>query len=263
MLGDTDNNGKHTINDAVCIINHILNQPCPVFIEAAADLDGNGKITINDAVLLISQYILGTQSKSRMATRAASASDGANFLSIEDITMLPGEVKTIEVMMENDRNDIKGIQCDITLPQGVSFLYDEDSEDYVSATSRIPSKLALSSQMQDENNTLRVAGVCTGSASIYGNSGSVFTFMLKADENIKEGMYDIKLTNVELSYGEAIDVADHSSVLEIQNQASNVSSLPFEGKEYTETYDLNGRHIGISQAKNGIYIINGKKVYVK
>ena len=263
MLGDTDNNGKHTINDAVCIINHILNQPCPVFIETAADLDGNGKITINDAVLLISQYILGTQSNSRMATRAASASDGANFLNIEDITMQPGEIKTIEVMMENERNDIKGIQCDITLPQGISFLYDEDVEDYVSATSRIPSKLALSSQMQNNNNTLRVAGVCTGSASIYGFSGSVFTFMVKADENIKEGVYNIKLTNVELSYGEAIDVADRSSVLEIQNQASNISSLLLERKEYTETYDLNGRHIDVSCAKNGIYIVNGKKVYVK
>jgi hypothetical protein len=262
MPGDTDNNGKHTINDAVCIINHILNQPNAVFIEAAADLDGNGKITVNDAVLLISKYILGTASNVRKATRAAEAGNEANFMSIDDVTMQPGEVKTIEVMMTNAREDIKGVQCDITLPRGISFLYDEDAEDYVSASSRVPRKLTLSSEMQDKN-TLRVAGVCTGSSSIYGNSGSVFTFKVKADENIKAGIYEMQLTNVELSYGEAIDVADRSSALEILNNAAGVTTLTTDGCSKSVAYDLNGRRIDASEAKKGIIIVNGKKVYIK
>lgn len=262
MLGDTDNNGKHTINDAVCIINHILNQPNAVFIEAAADLDGNGKITVNDAVLLISKYILGTASNARKATLAPEVSDEANFMNIEDVSMLPGEVKTIEVMMTNEREDIKGLQCDITLPQGVSFLYDEDAEDYVSATSRVPKKLSLSSEMQNEN-TLRVAGVCTGSSSIYGNSGSVFTFKVKADENINAGIYEIQLTNVELSYGEAIDVADRSSALEILDDASGITTLTTDGCSKSGAYDLNGCRIDASKAKKGIFIVNGKKVYIE
>ena len=262
MLGDTDNNGKHTINDAVCIINHILNQPNSVFIEAAADLDGNGKITVNDAVQLISKYILGTPLNARKATRATEVSNEENFMSIEDVTMQPGEVKTIEVMMTNEREDIKGVQCDITLPQGITFLYDEDADDYVSATSRVPKKLTLSSEMQDEK-TLRVAGVCTGSSSIYGNSGSVFTFKVKADENIKVGIYEIQLTNVELSYGEAIDVADRSSALEILNDASGITTLTTDEYSKSGTYDLNGRRINASKAKNGIFIVNGKKVLIK
>ena len=262
MLGDTDNNGKHTINDAVCIINHILNQPNAVFIEAAADLDGNGKITVNDAVQLISKYILGTPSNARKATRAAGVSNEANFMSIEDVTMQPGEVKTIEVMMTNEREDIKGVQCDITLPQGITFLYDEDAEDYVSATSRVPKKLTLSSEMQNEN-TLRVAGVCTGSSSIYGNFGSVFTFKVKANENIEAGIYEIQLTNVELSYGEAIDVADRSSALEILNDANGIAALTTDGCSKPGSYDLNGRRIDASKAKNGIFIVNGKIVLIK
>ena len=262
MLGDTDNNGKHTINDAVCIINHILNQPNAVFIEAAADLDGNGKITVNDAVQLISKYILGTPSNARKATRAAEVEYEANFMSIEDVAMQPGEVKTIEVMMTNEREDIKGVQCDITLPQGISFLYDEESDDYVSATSRVPKKLTLGSEMQDEN-TLRVAGVCTGSSSIYYNSGSVFTFKVKADENIKVGIYEIQLTNVELSYGEAIDVADRSSALEILNNASGITTLTTDECSKSVVYDLNGCRIDASKAKKGIFIVNGKKVYIK
>jgi len=262
MLGDTDNNGKHTINDAVCIINHILNQPNAVFIEAAADLDGNGKITVNDAVQLISKYILGTASNARRATRAAEVGNETDFMSIEDVTMHPGEMKTIEVMMTNEREDIKGIQCDIKLPQGISFLYDDDAEEYVSVSSRVPKKLALSSEKSDEN-TLRVAGVCTGSSCIYGNSGSVFAFKVKADENIEAGIYEIQLTNVELSYGEAIDVADRSSALEILNDVSGITTLTTDGCYKSMSYDLNGRRIDASKAKKGIFIVNGKKLYIK
>ena len=261
-VGDTDNNGKHTINDAVCIINYILNQPNTVFVEAAADLDGNGKITVNDAVLLISKYILGTTSNAYMETRAAAISNGDNFMYIEDVTMLPGEVKTIEVMMSNERDDIKGMQCDITLPQGISFLYDEDAEDYVSATSRIPRKLTLSSEKQNEK-TLRVAGVCTGSSCIYGNSGAVFTFKVKANENIKVGMYEVQLSNVELSFGEAISVSDRTSTLEVLNYTSGINTSKFDGNDNAVIYNLQGQRVNPASAKNGLFIVNGKKIYMK
>ena len=262
MPGDVDGNGQHSINDDVCIINYVLNRPNTTFIETAADLDGNGDISVNDAVLLISKYILGTTSNARMATRAVAASNGENFMSIDDVKMQPGEVKTIEVMMVNERDDIRGLQCDITLPEGISFLYDEDAEDYVTASSRIPKKLTLSSGMQDEN-TLRVAGVCTGSSCIYGNTGSVFTFKVKANENIMVGMYEIKMSKMELSYGEAIDVADRSSVLEILNEANGIATIFSNGIANSEVYDLNGRRVNESMTKKGIYIIDGKKVLIK
>ena len=261
MLGDVDGNGQHSINDVVCIINHVLNRTNSTFVEAAADLDGNGDITVNDAVLVIKTYILGQSSNARQATRAA-ATDGENYISIEDLKMQPGEVKTVEVLMTNERDDIRGLQCDITLPSGISFLYDEDAEDYVSAAWRIPRKLSLSSEKQDEN-TLRVAGVCTGASSIYGNSGTVFTFKVKADENIMAGMYQIKLSNVELSYGEAIGVADRTSSLEITKSTSGIESLSTDTQQSLVIYDLRGQRVDASKAKNGVFIVNGKKVIIK
>ena len=260
--GDADGNGQHSINDVVCIINYVLNRPNTIFIEAAADLDGNGEISVNDAVLLISKYILGTSSNVRKATRAAVVNNEENYLYIEDVTMQPGEVKTIEVMMDNERDDIRGMQCDITLPVGISVLYDENVVDYVTASSRIPKKLALSSEMQDEN-TLRVAGVCTGSSSIYGNTGTVFTFKVKADKNIMAGVYEIQLSNVELSYGEAIGVTNRSSVLEILNDANSTVSISSNVDSSSEVYDLNGRRVNAATTQKGIFIVNGKKVYIK
>ena len=261
MVGDVDGNGQHSINDVVCIINHVLNRPNTTFVEAAADMDGNGEFSVNDAVLLIKTYILGQSSNARQATRAAAIS-GENYISIEDLKMQPGEVKTIDVLMTNERDDIRGMQCDITLPSGISFLYDEEAEDYVSASWRIPRKLALSSEKQSEN-TLRVAGVCTGSSSIYGNSGTIFTFKVKADESIVTGMYKIQLSNVELSYGEAICVADRSSSLEITKNVSGVETFVVERQEQSKVYDLRGQRVDESKTKRGLFIVNGKKVVIK
>ena len=216
---------------------------------------------MNDAVLLIRIYILGQSSNARQATRAA-ANVSENYIRIEDVKMQPGEVKTIEVLMSNERDDIRGMQCDITLPQGISFLYDEDAEDYVTATPRIPKKMALSSETQNDN-TLRVAGVCTGNTNISGNSGSIFTFKVKADENIIPGTYQIQLSNVELSYGEAINVADCYSALEILSGITGIVGVLLDGSGETVVYNLNGQRVEVSKARGGIFIVNGKKVYIK
>ena len=262
ISGDVDGNGQHSINDVVCIVNYVLNRPNTTFIESAADLDENGKITVNDAVLFISNYILGTSSNASKATRAASGNNEENYLYIEDVKLHPGEVKTIEVMMLNECDDIRGIQCDITLPDGISFLFDEDSENYVTASYRIPMKMALSSEVQDEH-TLRIAGVCTGSSSIYGNTGSVFTFKVKADDDIKDGIYGINMSNMELSNGEAIRVVDRSSALEILNETSGFISISSNEVSGSMVYDLNGQCVNKSMVKSGIFIINGKKVLIK
>jgi len=261
LMGDVDGNGQHSINDVVCIINRVLNRPNSTFVEAAADLDGNGEVSVNDAVLLIKTYILGQTASARQNTRAA-VNNGDNYISIDDIKMQPGEVKTVEVLMTNDQDNIKGVQCDIILPSGISFLYDEDEEDYVLASWRIPTKMALSSEKQGEN-TLRVAGVCTGLSSIYGNSGSVFKFKVKADDNIMAGVYQIQLSNVELSYGEAICVSDRFSSLEITENTSGIATLTIDKQEKKAIYDLRGQRVDSSKAKNGIFIVNGKKVVIR
>jgi len=77
------------------------------------------------------------------------------------------------------------------------------------------------------------------------------------------GKYQIQLSNAELSYGEAIGVADRSSVLEILDDANGISTLFSNGVSNIDVYDLNGRRVDESKKKKGIFIINGKKVLVK
>ena len=58
VLGDVDNDGIVDIADAVCIVNHIVSKPTPVFIEAAADVNGDGDVDIADAVQIVN-FIVG------------------------------------------------------------------------------------------------------------------------------------------------------------------------------------------------------------
>ena len=76
-------------------------------------------------------------------------------------------------------------------------------------------------------------------------------------------MYEIKMLNMELSYGEAIDVADRTSVLEILDEANGIATIFSNGNENSEVYDLSGRRIDDSMTQKGLFIINGKKVIVK
>lgn len=261
-LGDLDNNGEYDINDALCIVNYILNQPVETFVEEVADLDKNGKITINDAVLYISNYFHDTTTSDSLQVTCTDKGDSEeNYVNIEDFEIQPGEEKIIHVLMENKSEEIMGIQCDITLPTGLSFLPFSYDEEYITASSRMPNDMALYSGMLSEK-TLRVVGICTGWSSITGNAGSVFSFKLKAGENITAGRYQIQLSNIELSNGRMIVNNDHISSLEVSNIASGIERKTVDIQN-SIIYDLKGQRVETSKAKKGIYIVNGKKVLVK
>lgn len=261
-LGDIDNNGEYNINDALCIVNYILNQPVEAFVEKVADFDKNGKITINDAVLFVSNYILETTPDSLHLTNTDKCGPEENYVNIEIFEIQPGEEKIMHVLMENKCEEIMGIQCDITLPTGFSFLPFSYDEEYTTVSSRMPNDMALYSGMLSEK-TLRVVGICTGWSSINGNAGSIFSFKLKADENITAGRYQIQLSNIELSNGGMIVVNDQISSLEVSNIASGIEIQTVDNQNSIVIYDLKGQRVETSKAKKGIYIVNGKKVLVK
>ena len=86
---------------------------------------------------------------------------------------------------------------------------------------------------------------------------------MKADDDIKDGIYGINMSNMELSNGEAIRVVDRSSALEILNETSGFISISSNEVSGSMVYDLNGQCVNKSMVKSGIFIINGKKVLIK
>ena len=201
--GDVDGTGTVSVNDAVCIINYILGSPIEGFIEAAADLDGNGVITVNDVVILINDYILGDNSQNSLDLaflEDVTADD--DYLFINDITMKAGETTEVEVYMNTSRTDIQGLQCDIYLPDGMEFVPEEDGDEkyYADKGGRAAKSHSVAAQLR-EDGSVRVVETSTSGAKFKDNDQAVFYFTVKAKEDMVAGNYEIKLANMELSYG--------------------------------------------------------------
>ena len=92
FAGDVNGDGDIDIADAVCVVNYIVGNPTPTFVELAADANGDGDIDIADAVTIVN-YIVGNPSSLSPETTYywyAGTNDGNevnedNYTSIADI----------------------------------------------------------------------------------------------------------------------------------------------------------------------------------
>ena len=260
MLGDVDGNGRISINDVVCIVNYILGKPNLVFIEPAADVDGSGRISINDVVVLINDYILGNNTSSHVKRNAPAIQETTySHLLMDDITMLAGETRQIEVKMQSDVADIKAMQCDIYLPQGVEFVSCEKGGRMTDAHSVI-------ANIQNDG-ALRVIGYSGNNESFRDNHMAVFTFTIRAAGDIPTGIHNILLSNIELSNGVSIISDNYESMLNIVgNSVPSYIEKVGVAESIGDVYNLNGQLVKNSNSKiqlpSGVYVINGKKVVI-
>ena len=257
--GDVDNSGDININDAVCIVNYILNKPNAKFIPEAADLDGSGDININDAVVLINKYILKRANAKAMKAPRRAATGTDNYLSLGAISIKPGETKTVSVDMTNTEG-IQGLQCSIDLPEGLSFATKSNGKIDISNNTDRGDGFTLSSSLQ-EDGSLTVATVNFEGDSYYGNSGTIFTFKITADENMAAGDYEIKVCDIVLSSGVAIKPSDASGKVTVSNSETGLQKIESDGNQSDSIYNLNGQRV--NNPSRGIYIVNGRKVLVK
>ena len=257
VAGDTDGNGKISVNDAVMIINNILGEPNDGFVEMAADLDDNGIITVNDVVILINDYILGGSSLNSLNLNFTDeATEDDDYLYIENIEMSAGEEREVEVYMNTSRTDIQGLQCDIYLPEGVEFVYDEeDGEKHYAEPGGRAARSHNAASMLQADGALRVVETSTAGSRFKENDQAVFTFRIKANDDMTSGSKVIKLANVELSYGGApINPEDRTSTLTILD-ATSISGVPCNTPVDMTTfiYNLDGKQL--SQPQKGVNIL--------
>ena len=257
--GDVDDSGDININDAVCIVNYILNKPNAKFIPEAADLDGSGDININDAVVLINKYILKRANAKAMKAPRRAATGTDNYLSIGAISIKPGETKTVSVDMTNTEG-IQGLQCSIDLPEGLSFATKSNGKIDISNNTDRGDGFTLSSSLQ-EDGSLTVATVNFEGDSYYGNSGTIFSFKITANEDLAAGEYEIKVCDIVLSSGVAIKPSDATGKVTVSNSETGLQQIESDSKQSDSIYNLNGQRV--NNPSRGIYIVNGRKVIVK
>ena len=121
----------------------------------------------------------------------------ADRIYIDNFQIPPGSTKTVEVQLLNESHSCVGFQCDIQLPTGLEFVYDEDNYDYVVKTAR-SAQFVIGSTLQD-NGILRVTGFSPNYRPLNGTSGAIFTFKVDAGSDFEEG--NINIGNAKLSTG--------------------------------------------------------------
>ena len=264
-LGDVDDSGAININDVVCIINHILNKPNGTFIADAADVDGSGTININDVVTLINRYILMKESAPAvMSAPRLGDIETNNYLYLADIEIAPSETKEIQMLLTN-ANEAKGVQGNIKLPEGLSFVTKANGKVDAKNIDARAEDFTLSCSIQSDG-SLTFAHYSGDGFAYEGSNGGIFTFKIKADENAKAGTYAVNLTGVVLSIeGVGYDIPGRTSSLTVTG-ASGLSEL--ESVEPFDVYTLDGillrsKATTLKGLPAGVYIVNGRQVVIK
>lgn len=257
--GDVDGSEDININDAVCIVNYILNKPNVKFIIEAADLDGSGDININDAVVLINKFILKKTNAKAMKAPQRAATGNDNYLSIDAVNIKPGETKTISVGMTNTEN-IQGLQCNIELPEGLSFTTKANGKIDIANNVDRGDGFTLSGNLQ-EDGSLTVAAVNFDGDTYYGNSGTIFTFKITADEGMPVGEYEIKVRDIVLSSGVAIKPSDTTGKVTVESSQANIQQIESNDNAPDKIYNLSGQNV--KTPAHDIYVKNGRKIIVK
>ena len=178
---------------------------------------------------------------SLVATVAAMAE---NKVYIEPFSIVPGEMATVNVMMDNDDN-ISSLQLDLNLPAGLTFLGNEErNTERITRTSHTLN--ATDYPAVTKRFTIFAKGVTAAKTAIAGNSGVLFSFDVKADKWFNGG--EVVLSNVvgsDATVVPAVEKPMSNSSLDVKANAGTFSlapeavSLTFAKKDTVDVYLAN------------------------
>ena len=212
-MGDSNGDGKVTINDAVTTIDNLLGRYTERFFWTLANVNKDDNITIADITGII-DIILERPSHAK-ARRIADNTQGRLYMN--DISMTAGEQQTIGLQMENAGNFI-AFQCDIYLPTGMEIGHDENGNALVGLAGGVNSHHTISANLLD-NGALRVIVMSPQNESLSILENDILNLTVSTDATmVGDDVIDIR--NIRL-----VRSSDHSEYL-----ASDVSAFVHLGE---------------------------------
>lgn len=248
--GDVNNDGKISVADVTAAISFVLGNESPTFIREAADMDSNNEVKVNDVTAIISLVLNNDAANAKpmmMAMRQANVATDSR-LYIEPFTIAPGEEKYIDLMLDNPSLESNGWQVDVELPTGLSFSTNDKGK-YITKTNAARTD-GYSISSNGSGNTVRFIGVSMENFSIEGTSGAIMSILVKAGDDIAEGVYTGYVTNASLSdiASNDVPVADSEYTVTVATEQIDYAEgyslviKPFKatsGTAYTLTMDMN------------------------
>lgn len=123
-----------------------------------------------------------------------------NYVFAEDGKGTAGKDITLSLSM-NNKVKVTGFQCDVYLPEGVTFVKDDEGFEKISLSTKRTSEKETDyfSYRTQESGAMRILCSSTTSKTFSGNEGEVATMMLHIDKNLTPGIYPIVIKNIVLS----------------------------------------------------------------
>ncbi len=129
----------------------------------------------------------------------AISSKAGNGVSVSSAMIPQGGIGTIDVDLENDDYSFTAFSFDLTLPEGVSFVVDENEQPTFESSSRFAGHSISSSYNSSTRRGIFTCISLTG-AQIAGTSGNLLKIYVSADPELATGQeLDAKLTKVEFT----------------------------------------------------------------
>lgn len=214
--GDVNTDGIITSADIECGMSFALGNSKDEWDFWAADINDSNTIEMTDTkeityLVLDEVLVPGMQSKPKRKAVASHAATEAVYeknidFYFESVAVVPGGESEINLCLNNPTMKVSGVNWDVRLPEGFSFVYEEVGEDYTSPMDPIW-------YIENENRVANFMLGCVYHADlgIYkmmhlniaaGNykkrTGAVLTFKIKADESVKPGVYTAYRTNLQV-----------------------------------------------------------------
>ena len=113
-------------------------------------------------------------------------------ISLGNVNIRPGETQEIEINLNNGEVDITDFEGFVVVPEGISFVAAYDNS-YARLTGRETAGQSLTVELQSDGRLQFAVYQMTGTTGFSGQSGSVITFTIKADQGMAVGEYPIKI----------------------------------------------------------------------
>ncbi len=177
LRGDVNGDGEVNVADINTLIDIILGGRVDEDTRIRADVNGDGEVNIADVNAVIDIILNPAGSK----TAVVNCDD---LLHIDDMTMKPGDVRTLSVTLDNAAS-YSAMQCDIVLPAGLTLV------------DVMPDNGHMSTNDMMSDRTSR-ALTYSMSKNPFVGSQPVLTFTVQADAAL-DPESEITLTNVVLA----------------------------------------------------------------
>ena len=286
-LGDSNGDGKVSINDVTTTVDKIIERMPNRFIQKAADANMDGDITVSDVTATIDIILERPSAPQRTNKAAPVASDDKVF--IDDFKLGNGQQQTINLQLTNT-GQYTAFQCDIILPEGLKIAEDDEQAPMISISNANAHNHVVQANYVG-NDVLRLLVMSMSNTAFSADANNVVSLTLEANaetlgqkviniENVRLVNVDSRTESLAPNTQATVDIVD--GLTGIQPMAAvKGTKIRVEGHDIVVTAESDGvvrltstdgkqRMLQVrageqrfSVSQSGVYVIEGRKIVIK